>query len=134
MKCYYHPTTDAVALCKSCSRALCPDCCADVPPGTACKGKCEEDVAALNMVIQRGKTAYQKTGKAYKRNSVVTLLLGLIFFAFGIVPIITGDGYGSAFIAVLGAVFILGSYFSYQSGKQIQEIERKPNQTVEPTR
>jgi len=123
MKCYYHPTVDAVALCKSCQRALCPECAADVPPGTACKGKCEEDVAALNTMIQRGKTAYQKTGKAYKRNSLVMLLVGLIFFSIGIIPILAGDGFDSTFMAFLGALFFLWSYFSYKSGKQIEEVK-----------
>jgi predicted phage tail protein len=100
------------------------DCAADVPPGTACKGKCEEDVAALNTMIQRGKTAYQKTGKAYKKNSIAILLMGLIFFAIGIVPILAGHGYGSAFMAIFGLVFMIWSFFSYQSGQQIQKIEK----------
>lgn len=124
MKCYYHPTTDAVAMCKSCSRALCLDCSADVHPGTACKGRCEMEVAELNTLIQRGKTAYQKTGKAYKRNSVALLLMGFIFCAVGLVPILTGHGYGSAFMAVMGAVFLMWAYLNYNNGRQIQEVEK----------
>ncbi|MGA2248287.1 MAG: B-box zinc finger protein [Verrucomicrobiota bacterium] len=30
MKCFNHPSVDAVALCKSCSRALCRECVGEV--------------------------------------------------------------------------------------------------------
>ena len=76
-------------------------------------------------MIQRGKTAYQKTGKAYKRNSIGMLIAGLLFLATGIIPIAMGQGYGSAFLAVMGAVFLLWSFFSYLNGKQIVQIEKR---------
>ena len=101
-------------------RAVCPDCAADVPPGIACRAKCEGDVAALNVVIQRSKSAYQKTGAAYKRNAIATSIAGLVFFIVGLMPIILRGNYGSSFMAVLGLVFFLWAYFSYKNGKQIE--------------
>jgi hypothetical protein len=122
MKCFYHPERDAVALCKSCNRALCRECSADVPPGVACRGRCEADVAAVNLVIQRSKTAYQKTGAAYRRNAIATLIAGLLFLGFGILPVVVSQSYGAIFLAPLGGLFLLWSLFSYRSGKQISEV------------
>src|SRR5210317_208927 len=102
MKCFYHHEAEAVALCKSCSRALCAKCAADVHPGTACIDRCEQDVEELNIVIEKGKAAYKKsgeafkkTGKVYKRNAFIIFILGLIFIMVGIAPIIVGGNFGA---------------------------------------
>jgi hypothetical protein len=123
MKCYYHHASDAVALCKSCNRALCPECSADVHPGTACKHRCEKDVADLNTVIERGKTVYAKTGSAYKRNAVSMLIIGLIFLGFGLLPIVVNNDYGASFMAVIGGIFLLWAFFSFKSARQINEVK-----------
>jgi uncharacterized membrane protein YfcA len=123
MKCFYHSDRDAVALCKSCNRGLCPDCAVDVPPGMACAGRCEAEVAALNLVIQRSKTAYQKTAAAYRRNAVVLLICGLIFVVSGVLPVLVSRNYGALFIALIGCVFLLWSFFCYRSGQQISQVE-----------
>lgn len=91
------------------------ECAADVPPGLACRGKCEPDVASLNKMLERNKSAYGKTGAAYARNAVATLIFGLIFVGFGL---LSGKA-GSFFMVPLGCVFLLWSFFSYRSGKQI---------------
>jgi hypothetical protein len=132
MKCFYHSDRDAVAVCKSCSRGICRECCADVPPGVACRGKCEADVAALNLVIQRNKTAYQKAGAAYRRNAVATLIVGLLFLGFGMLPVLVSQDYGAIFLAPLGCVFLLWSYFSYRSGKQICEVGYRSEPATPP--
>lgn len=124
MKCFYHHDTDAVAICKSCQRALCVTCAMDVPPGTACINRCEKDVAALNLVIERSKSAYQKTGLAYKRNAVVMSVIGIVFFVTGVWPIVAKGKYGMAFIAVMGVLFVVWAYFNYRSGKQIESAEK----------
>ena len=54
MNCFYHPTTAAIGTCKSCCKGLCPECAADLGKGLACKGRCEEDVKALNELLERG--------------------------------------------------------------------------------
>jgi Flp pilus assembly protein TadB len=123
MKCYYHSVAEAVALCKSCSRALCHGCCADVPPGTACKGRCEEDVEAINLVIQRSKTAYQKTGGAYRRSAYWMLAMGLLFIALGIAPVLMGKGYATAFIAVMGVLFLFASVSSFRNSREISSSD-----------
>lgn len=128
MKCFYHRETDAVALCKSCSRALCSECAADVPPGTACRNRCEHDVAAINIMIERNKTAYQKTGAAHKRNAAVLLITGLLFFSIGALPVIIKGDWSASFSAIIGPVFLLGAYFSYKNGRQIESMDSSGTQ------
>lgn len=132
MKCFYHPDRDAVAMCKSCNRGLCPTCSADVPPGVACQGKCEADVAALNLIIQRNKTAYQKSGLAHRRNAIAMLIAGLIFAAFGILPVLVSRSYGALVFVLLGCLFLLWSFFSYRSGKQISDVDFRSERSAAP--
>ncbi len=123
MKCYYHHEADAVAICKSCGRALCPGCAADVGPGTACKQRCEENVAALNVIVERSKSAYAKAGRVHKRHAIWLLILGLVFIGFGGLPILLSRNYGASFMVVFGIVFLLGALFSFTSGRQIASVK-----------
>lgn len=123
MKCYYQRESDAVAICKSCGRALSPEFAVDVGLGTACKDRCEVAVAELNTIIERSKTAYLKTGSAYRRSAFSILILGVIFSGFGILPIIVNGNYGSSFMAVVGILFIFWSYLHFKSGRQITSVK-----------
>ena len=71
------------------------------------------------------KTGYQKAGIAYKRKSIATLLVGLVFLFIGIASMIMKDNYGMSCTAILGLVFLLWPYFSYRSGEQIQASDEK---------
>jgi hypothetical protein len=123
MRCFYHTDREAVGICKSCNRGLCEECGTEVRPGLACRGKCEADVAALNLMIRRSTTAYEKTGVAYRRNALVLLIAGLIFLVFGFLPVVVSQSYKAIFLAPLGCLFLLWSLFSYRSGKQISEVD-----------
>lgn len=123
MKCFNHSQSDGVAVCKSCGRSLCHECYTEIGTGSACKSRCEADVEDLNIIIKRSKSAYQKTGGAYRRNGIVMLVLGLVFFFIGIIPVITGRGYATIFLAIMGLLFVIWSYFSFVSAKQITNIE-----------
>lgn len=61
MKCFNHPYRDAVAVCRSCGRALCPQC--TVPAENdriSCANQCEADVIASGSyrTIPRVKKRY----------------------------------------------------------------------------
>ena len=122
MKCFYHQERDAVGMCKSCQRGLCPDCLVDVPPGLACRGRCEADVAAVNLILERSKLAWQKAGLAHGRNAVATLIMGLLFAGLGILAAVTSQNFLALLLVPFGGVFLLWSFFSYRSGKQISEV------------
>jgi hypothetical protein len=111
MKCFYHLQTDAVAICKNCSKGLCMECVADVGNGVACKGKCESEVQAVNQMIQRGIRAKNVYGSYYKRLAIIFGLVGLTILTIGI--LLWENGKGIVFIPVgLVTLLFASHYFS----------------------
>ena len=117
MKCYYHFDSDAVAICKNCSRGLCQECAADVGNGIACKGRCEAEVRAIVEIIEKNKSVYQKTSSAYSINALVYALLSVpvLFFGFVIVRRSPALGY---FLLMFGGVCLLGAGLTYSAGRK----------------
>ena len=112
MKCYTHHAVDAVGLCKSCSRGVCPDCAAEVGRSIACRGECEEKVRALDALIERNQklTVHFKT---VKRNGVAQSFFyiapGLVFAYFGFV-------YDQPLSAAISLPFVgYGLYCAYRT-------------------
>jgi hypothetical protein len=58
MNCYTHQSVSAIGLCKTCFRALCPECAVDVGNGLACRGECEQKVRELNQMWERSAKIY----------------------------------------------------------------------------
>src|SRR4030095_7607907 len=83
MLCFYHSSIEAVAICKNCSRGVCRDCAAEFPNSIACKNRCEAEVEAVNQLINRGKTSYQKTSSAYSRNAIIYVMFAAAFGIWG---------------------------------------------------
>lgn len=114
MRCYYHTTQDAVALCKNCNRGVCPECAAAVTNGTACANRCEAEVLAMNEIIQRNKTGYQKASGAYARNAVLYLVMGLMIVGIGALTMPSG-----LVMLALGGAMLLGSLLSYGTSRKM---------------
>lgn len=53
MKCFYHPQSDAVGLCKHCQRGLCPACACERDGGLACRDRHESQVDQVTALIRR---------------------------------------------------------------------------------
>jgi hypothetical protein len=108
MKCFYHADRDAVGVCKSCQRALCHECAADVGKGIACTGRCEEDARQLIQLTDaaiRHQPANEFIVARIRRNRIASALLYIVlgagFVGTGIIhPFIW-------FIAFLGGIFVL---------------------------
>jgi len=115
MHCYYHPGTEAVALCKNCHRGLCTSCSVEVSNGIACRNRCEVEVQALDRMIQRGKTAYSTTGRLHSRSAVVLALMGGIMLLWGLASASAGGGW---FLGSMGAVILLGAGLQYFNGRR----------------
>ena len=88
MKCFTHRSSDAIAICRSCGRALCPDCIAEVGLSCACKNRCEADVAKFNEMLTRG-----RPGPANPINPanlvsydrvIFLMVMGLVLIGFGV--------------------------------------------------
>ena len=109
MKCFYHRTDDAVAICKSCSRALCSGCAAEVEDGIACRGRCEENARLLSRLVSRSKRLTPMAGTPYLVLGLFLLILGLLSLVRGV----TLEEEGRVnFVSVGGGVeSVVGAYF-----------------------
>jgi hypothetical protein len=116
VRCFYHHDVDAVAVCKSCSRGLCPACAADVGSGVACRDRCETEVRAINEVIARNKTAYQKTEDAYMRNALFYAVLGALCLTGGFANYL---GYALVLVPA-GLVFLLAAFLQYSTARKFR--------------
>jgi hypothetical protein len=108
VKCFYHHEQDAVGLCKSCNRALCPECAAEAGRGIACKGRCEEHAPKLSDLIDRNiahQPAADDSIKRVRRNPTVGglfyILCGSCFLFF------TRKHLELRPLLILGGIFIL---------------------------
>jgi len=123
MKCFTHRNTEAVAVCRSCGRALCPDCIADVGLSCACKNRCEATVASFNAMLTRG--APGKIGAAmplgYDR-LIFLLVLGLTFVCFG-VHNFGAHGVNWFFVA-FGVLFFIYGISQFYTAKKFRDKMR----------
>ena len=114
MKCFNHRELDAIAVCKHCSRGICPQCVAEVGVSMACKGRCEAEVATLNDLVQRGKSAYAKASESYVKTAIFTGLFGSAFVVFGLQP----DNRASAICLTMGVLLLVSSGLYLHSAKR----------------
>ncbi len=84
MECFRHAGAVAVGVCKSCGRALCRACVAEVGTGLACRDRCEAEVADLNRIITRNKTADLKTSHAYVQTALFYGVAGGLLLVGGL--------------------------------------------------
>ncbi len=102
MKCYNHPETDAVAICKSCGKALCHECAVDVGRGIACKGICEADVQMINSIVDRNTKAYSTLKSRSLFGPIFLIITGMVFVGYGLT-----SAYASGLSIILGICFVL---------------------------
>jgi hypothetical protein len=84
MKCFVHRQSDAVGVCKSCSRALCPECVAEFPDGITCRGRCEQVVSGLNTLLARNMALAPSAHRIWYAYAIVMALLALMVFSLAV--------------------------------------------------
>ena len=91
MKCFFHQDRDAVGVCKSCERGICPECAVDLGKGLACRGRCEEDARKIITAIEinarsaPGVTTMLRQARSTKLHfAFFFLVFGMMFFAWGL--------------------------------------------------
>jgi len=63
-------------------------------------------VATINDLVERGRTAYQKTSATYFRSGLFTALLGSLFLVLGVIGVASGTGgEWGYFLLVAGLLF-----------------------------
>src|SRR5436190_19114411 len=84
MRCYNHHEKEAVGTCKSCGRALCPSCAAEVEKAVACRERCESDVTTLLSINRNSLQFARSTKQARYLGPVIFILLGAMLTTMGI--------------------------------------------------
>ena len=120
MRCFYHPTTDAVAACKSCGKGLCPDCAADLGKGIACRGRCEDDVRSIIELVERNirmapaSADLIRTASSTRMNSVVfSLVLGAVMVGYSLL-----SERSLHFLTVAGGCFLAYGFVQLLSARR----------------
>jgi hypothetical protein len=72
-----------VGLCKYCQRGLCADCATHAGDSLACKGLHEEQVRAMEAMMQKNILQSKRVGSDYLRNTIFYGVVGLLFSVFG---------------------------------------------------
>ena len=119
MKCYSHRTIDAIGICKSCQRGLCPDCVVEVGTSCSCKNRCEKDVEILNEMILRGSRNHLKTSGAIVRAGLFSCATGMVFLGFSYV--MRDHGQFDYFLLIAGAVFLVYGISQFFSAKRYRD-------------
>lgn len=121
MRCFYHASAEAVAICKNCHRGLCPECAAEVPNGLACRGRCEPEALALDGIIQRSKTTYARAGTLVGGASVAYFAFGGVFTIWGLLNL---EGGGGLFHLIMGILFLFLGIVQRSRGRRFaREIQ-----------
>ena len=87
MECYRHAPTAAVAVCKTCGRAICRTCASDSGFAVTCSTECAKDASDAREIEQRSKRIYG-IGSVRRRLPtavLVWLLFTVVFLGFGLV-------------------------------------------------
>jgi len=119
MKCFNHPDTDAVGICKNCNKGLCQDCLTEVENGIACTATCIYEVKQLNSLINRNKDSYNTASGAHQRNAYIYLSIGLVFIVWGYLM----DGF-FGFLTIMGAIFFIGAIFSFNNANKYKKVSQ----------
>ncbi|MBI1750336.1 MAG: hypothetical protein HY234_00610 [Acidobacteria bacterium] len=119
MKCFNHRDQDAIAICKHCGKGLCQQCVVETAGGASCRGNCEENVAALHLLLLRGKKVYQKTSKAQLRTGIFIVVMGSAFLVFGVLEEIPPLKIG---LCTMGTIFIIWGVFVWRSAREFKQV------------
>lgn len=82
MRCFNHPSIEAIGSCKACHKGLCMECAADLGHGLACKGAHESDVELLNSIISRSARIYSVTPKSRYIAPMFYAFMGLLLVGY----------------------------------------------------
>ena len=106
MKCFNHPNSESVGICKNCNKGICHECLTEVPNGIACTNSCIEEVTLVNQLIHKNTRSKNTAVGTYLRHA---LLYGLMGFTFILYEVLTKKALG--FATIIGILFLVGAFF-----------------------
>jgi hypothetical protein len=85
MQCYRHQDRAAIAICRHCGKAACPDCCEDTGQGVGCSAGCAAEIQDSYRLSQRFRRSFGIGHTPPLPTAVIMYgLFGLILLAVGI--------------------------------------------------
>ncbi|HUH99221.1 MAG TPA: hypothetical protein VLZ89_17820 [Anaerolineales bacterium] len=117
MNCFYHPDRPAVGICKHCQRGLCAEDAALADDSLACKGRHEEQVRALNQLMERNLLQARRAGSVYNRNAIFYFLVGLAFAAFGSYQV-RWTGLQGLFLLIVGLFLLFAAGLNFAESRK----------------
>lgn len=122
MECFTHPETQAVAVCKSCGKAVCRSCAQDLGHAVVCSADCATDATELNEINKRAKRLYGVGAGAKSRrlpSGVVMWSLFAVFFTgFGIYQSILRHQ-PDWFLLIFGGLSAIVAFMAYRRARDI---------------
>jgi len=119
MQCYKHREESAIAVCRNCGKAACPDCCEDTGHGIACSTTCAGELWETGRLKNRQKQVYGIGQKPPLPASVSTyFFFGLILALVGTYLTITRPSTDFLTFAMAAVFFVMSasSYKRYRDG------------------
>lgn len=103
MRCYNHPDKNAIAVCRSCGKAVCHQCAQETENAIACRQECVNALAD-NRQFQVGLAAHFNNIKRLNMvGSFFSLIMSFLFIYFSFL----GSGIVYDFILLLGLGFLI---------------------------
>jgi hypothetical protein len=119
MNCYNHHHAAAVAICKNCSKGLCPECLTEVENGIACTATCIEEVKTVNALINNSKKSSGRAASSYYRNAFIYAALALLFFYSGIkYDSLKTYGIAAGCIFLIGSLLLISTAGKYKKNQE----------------
>lgn len=118
MRCYYHPDTEAVGVCKNCYKGICRSCAVEVPDGLGCHATCAAKIRRMNELIERNQRVHTQIPVLHKRQARIGFAVGITTCVASLVFI----HHLPAALLLLGGgtLMIVGSWMVYVYGKNME--------------
>ncbi len=129
MKCYYHPDFNAIGICKNCHRGLCAHCVVEVENGLACRNRCEEAAAMLNVLIQKSTTAYDANERMCYWFGVILQVLAAPILILGLLAAIPNPLEGGLFF-LMGSMLLLLGMLMLRISRRLKSRKQRPPQAA----
>jgi hypothetical protein len=102
MKCFNHPAREAVAICRACGRAVCPECSLESVNSIACRQSCVTALSEKKELEAKQADHLKNIKRMNSLGSFFSIAVGILFVYF------SSLGFG----AVYDFIFLLGAGFA----------------------
>lgn len=125
MNCFNHRDKPAVGLCKSCAKALCGDCVAELTNGLACKGTCESRVNMINRMLDSNAKVMSAARHQVRTGGILSLFMGIGCSVFAVLAYFETGGFLPYFLGLLAVVTLITGVLRLSRKEQYPQLEER---------